>query len=55
MNDDVITYLDESEPINNEINKPKKVELPDNNNEFIKGLPDWDLEPPYELIKRSNL
>ena len=55
MNDDVITYIDDSEPLKNEINNQKKEEIPENNNEFIKGLPDWDLEPPYELIKRSNL
>ena len=52
MNDDTITYLDEE----NEI-KPIKIEEESIkiDNEFINGLPDWDLEPPYELIKRSNL
>lgn len=23
--------------------------------EFIKGLPDWDLEPPYEIVRRKEL
>ncbi len=59
MDNDVITFLDDSEPItktskeesiNPLIKDDKKI-----NNEFINGLPDWDLEPPYEIIKRSNL
>jgi len=57
MNDDAITYLEEKET-NEESNiKPIKniTKSPEVNNEFINGLPDWDLEPPYELIKRSKL
>lgn len=23
--------------------------------EFVEGLPDWDLEPPYELVRRNQL
>lgn len=23
--------------------------------EFVEGLPDWDLEPPYELVRRNKL
>lgn len=25
------------------------------NNEFINGLPEWDLEPPYEVVRRQQL
>jgi len=25
-----------------------------NNEEFINGLPDWDLVPPYESVRRVN-
>lgn len=21
---------------------------------FVTGLPDWDLEPPYEMLNRGN-
>lgn len=23
--------------------------------EFIEGLPEWDLEPPFELVRRNQL
>lgn len=23
--------------------------------QFIKDLPDWDLEPPYEIVRRNQL
>lgn len=52
MNDNTITYLEEDE----KITEQEKKETPEYiNNEFINGLPEWDLEPPYEVIKRSEL
>ncbi len=51
MEDDAITYIEEDEITPQEIvNESNEIK-----SEFINGLPDWDLEPPYEIIKRSNL
>ncbi len=51
MEDEPITYIKDDENINKTIfNENEEI-----NNEFINNLPDWDLEPPYEIIKRSNL
>lgn len=35
--------------------KQDNIELnKEDDNSFIKELPDWDLEPPYDPIKREN-
>jgi len=27
----------------------------DDYREFVEGLPEWDLEPPYEIVRRNQL
>jgi len=34
-----------------EIKEEKIIE----SNQFIEGLPEWNLEPPYELVRRKQL
>ena len=43
-----------TEPVN--INEAKEeIKINDETTEvFVTGLPDWDLAPPYEVIRRVN-
>lgn len=54
MNDnDSFQLIDEDNNVFNEIEE----ELEDDNklmNTFVLGLPDWDLEPLYETMKRRD-
>lgn len=57
-NDNTFTY------VNNENNNDEKVITQDNDKHeetvetqaqaFVTGLPDWDLTPPYEVVRRVN-
>lgn len=43
--------------VENEIKEEKKEELPvktveTQEEDFVTGLPDWDLVPPYEVVRR---
>jgi hypothetical protein len=41
--------------IDQEIKEKEKLENPNTtNDEFIKSLPDWDLPPLYEKVRRVN-
>lgn len=41
--------------IDQEIKEKEKIENPNTtNDEFIKSLPDWDLPPLYEKVRRVN-
>lgn len=51
-NEDFFTKIEE--PIETNINIINKAEVVEEENQFIKGLPDWDLEPPFETIRRDN-
>lgn len=44
-NNEAFTFIDDKE----EIKEEENIENP-----FVTGLPDWDLEPPYETIKRGD-
>ena len=44
-------FINEEQPINveqNENNIPEEKITED----FVTGLPDWDLTPPYEVVRR---
>ena len=47
-NDDFFTQIDEQFEEN--INMIEEQE----ENPFVQGLPNWDLEPPYETIRRNE-
>lgn len=57
-NDNTFTY------VNNEDNNDEKVINQDDDKHeetveaqaqaFVTGLPDWDLTPPYEVVRRVN-
>lgn len=57
-NDNTFTY------VNNENNNDEKVITQDDDKHeetvetqaqaFVTGLPDWDLTPPYEVVRRVN-
>lgn len=50
--DDAIQELDNTLPQDNfNNNTPSNNEMED---AFIKGLPDWDLAPMYEVVRRVN-
>ena len=49
MNSDGIEYIKE-EPKKTKETKEKQEEKQE---EFINSLPDWDLVPPYEVIRRN--
>lgn len=40
--------------IEDDINTSNKVEETKLENPFVTGLPNWDLEPPFETIKRGK-
>ena len=41
--------------IDQEMKEKEKIENPNTtNDEFIKNLPDWDLPPLYEKVRRVN-
>ncbi|MBE6150726.1 MAG: hypothetical protein E7162_02780 [Firmicutes bacterium] len=41
--------------IDQEMKEKEKIENPNTtNDEFIKSLPDWDLPPLYEKVRRVN-
>jgi len=47
MTDDFDKEFEKNEQVN---------EMPlEDTSQFVKGLPDWDLEPPYELVRRKDL
>lgn len=45
-NNEAFTFIEDLEETKKE---EENVENP-----FVTGLPDWDLEPPYETIKRGD-
>ena len=48
-NNDFFTVIEE------DTNSPEKEQIESIlENPFIEGLPDWDLAPPYETIKRGE-
>lgn len=57
MNEDYgFEYLSEEKLSTNiSKNEPEKTVHVEEINEFINGLPDWDLEPPFELVRRQQL
>lgn len=40
--------------IDQELKEKQQQENPMTNDEFIKSLPDWDLPPLYEKVRRVN-
>lgn len=56
MNEDnAFEYLSDDIPENtNLINSDNKPSINDYH-EFVEGLPEWDLEPPYEIVRRNQL
>lgn len=57
MNEDYgFEYLSEDKLSTNiSKNESEKTVHVEEINEFINGLPDWDLEPPFELVRRQQL
>lgn len=52
MDNNEFQSIDEN---NNNFNKDEEEKEVDNSiNAFVSGLPDWDLEPLYESIKRRG-
>lgn len=41
-------------PIEEQKEEPVQKKEENIENIFVTGLPDWDLEPPYETIKRGE-
>lgn len=55
-NENVFEYLTEDNIIPIEKMDSGEVKLTEEKtNQFVNGLPDWDLEPPYEIIRRHQL
>lgn len=58
MNDNnVFEYISKEDniiPIDNKSTNDVKEEE-DKTNQFVSGLPDWDLEPPYEIVRRNQM
>lgn len=55
--DNVFEYLSKDDniiPISEEDNIVIEDEE-EKTNQFVSGLPEWDLEPPYEIIRRRQL
>ena len=52
--DNVFEYLsnDNIIPIDRDIKEEEDKE--EKANQFVSGLPQWDLEPPYEIIRRRQ-
>ena len=48
--DEIFTPIEEVE----QETTSKEPEETETTNPFIIGLPQWDLEPPYETIQRGN-
>lgn len=48
-------YLTDDTPQNNNITNSKNNPPSDDYHEFVEGLPDWDLEPPFEIVRRNQL
>ena len=48
-------YLSEDTPQNIHEEPTKNNVVLEEPTEFIKGLPEWDLEPPYEIVRRQQL
>ena len=46
-NNEYFTFIEEDETT--------KENEDETENPFVAGLPSWDLEPPYETIKRGDL
>lgn len=40
--------------IDQELKEKEQQEITTNNDEFIKSLPNWDLPPLYEKVRRVN-
>ncbi len=59
MNEDnVFSKIDNEEKIDETFRNVSSEENTDkihDNNKFITGLPDWDLVPPNEVVRRSQL
>lgn len=53
MNDEEI-FKEIEEESNLEKIHLDNIEEQNTENPFVTGLPNWDLEPPYEPIKRGN-
>ncbi len=56
MNND-LDFLDTKTNLFEEVDKDRKEKEKLNNisnEEFINGLPEWDLVPPYESVRRVN-
>lgn len=53
--DNVFEYLsnDNIIPIEGDIKEEEGMQ--EKTNQFVSGLPQWDLEPPYEIIRRRQL
>ena len=49
-NDDFFSQIDE--PFETNLDEIKSEEQDEN--PFVQGLPSWDLEPPYETIRRNE-
>lgn len=60
MGNDFIAENDQEKPLPNVSSIPDISNLQPNQDkdqaeeEFIKELPDWDLEPPFEPVRRVN-
>lgn len=58
MNND-LDFLDTKTNLFEEVDKDRKEKEKEklnniSNEEFINGLPEWDLVPPYESVRRVN-
>ena len=54
-NENVFEYLTEDNIIPIEKTVSDEVKLTEEKaNQFVNGLPDWDLEPPYEIVRRHQ-
>lgn len=51
QNTDPFQFIDEEQPINEKQNEDNisKEEITE---DFVTGLPNWDLTPPYEVVRR---
>lgn len=48
-------YLTDDNELNTLGKYSEEETLNNDKNEFVNGLPDWDLEPPHELVRRKDL
>lgn len=56
MNEDnTFEYLSDDIPNNLNTENSNINQTINDYHEFVEGLPEWDLEPPYEIVRRNQL